>query len=90
MSLLQIGDRMVLALVAAAGRSGRSPLLQLHLGFTRVSDAGVKALAGLPSLNAFSCEGELMSEEAIQVSPPSSPAWTSRFHISLARLDGVL
>lgn len=83
---MQVGDRMVAALVAAAGRSGRAPVLQLHLGFTRISNAGVKGLAGFPSLIAFSCEGELISEGAIQVGhylPPPRACSTSRWAPSL-------
>lgn len=58
---------MVFALVAAALQTGCPQPLHLHLGYTRISDVGLRALAGLPSLTAFSCEGELISEEGAQV-----------------------
>ena len=54
-------------LVHADDAFGRGPLRALHLGFTRVGEAGLKALAQLQGLTALSLEGEGVSGHSLQV-----------------------
>ena len=51
----------------AANSSGCSPLRSLHLGFTRVGEAGLEVLSQLRGLTALSLEGEGVSGQSLQV-----------------------
>ena len=55
---LQISDELTGMLVSADHALGGSPLRSLHLGFTRIGEAGLEALAQLRGLTALSLEGE--------------------------------
>ena len=63
----QVSDELPLMVLRAGDAAGRGPLRALHLGFTRVGEAGLEALSQLRGLTALSLEGEGVSGQRLQV-----------------------